>query len=161
MGIDSIQRRRMCTVSRRSSPCKSWRMSRKRSRRRASYSTSLSSSLTLAGTSCRSWASIDAIFSMFRPAIIADQSNLLRHPLTSSVIIRSKRKWVFLHKKGKRKAKSVDNWIAGKTGDLVDWPKITKKQNKTQTEKKNELTNLKRRNLCGLWEKEPNSMFRE
>lgn len=84
MGIDSIERwiraqRKMLrvfvcvTVSRRSSPCKSWRMSRKRSRRRASYSTSLSSSLTLAGTSWRSCASIDAIFSMFRPAIFADQ----------------------------------------------------------------------------------------
>lgn len=59
------------TISRRSSPWRSWRMSRKRSSRRASYSTSLSSSDSFAGASIRSCASIDAIFSNF-PAIPHD-----------------------------------------------------------------------------------------
>lgn len=44
-------------------------MSRNRSKSRASYSISLSSSLTFPGTSSLSWASIDANFSRFRFAI--------------------------------------------------------------------------------------------
>jgi hypothetical protein len=47
------------TNSRRCEPCRPWRMSRKRSTRSASYSTSLSSSETLPGASSRSCASMD------------------------------------------------------------------------------------------------------
>lgn len=54
---------RSITISLRSSPCKSWRMSRNRSKRRASYSTNLSSSDTFPGARSLNWASIDAVFS--------------------------------------------------------------------------------------------------
>lgn len=58
-----LQESEIFTVSLISSPCKSCRMSRNRSNRSASYSTSLSSSETLAGARSLSCASIDAIFS--------------------------------------------------------------------------------------------------
>jgi hypothetical protein len=53
------------TVSLSSLPCRSSRMSRKRSSKRASYSISLSSSDTRFGTSSLICASIDAIFRKF------------------------------------------------------------------------------------------------
>ncbi len=52
----------MITVSLTSSPCKPWRMPRKRSSNNASYSISLSSSDTFFGTSKRIFALIDAKF---------------------------------------------------------------------------------------------------
>ncbi len=54
--------RMMITVSLTSSPCKPWRMPRKRSSNNASYSISLSSSDTFFGTSKRIFALIDAKF---------------------------------------------------------------------------------------------------
>lgn len=57
------------TISLRSSPCKSCRISRNRSNSRASYSTSLSSSDTFPGTRSLNWASIDANFTKFRVVI--------------------------------------------------------------------------------------------
>lgn len=67
---DSRVIKQIRTVSLRSSPCKSWRISRNRSKSKASYSTSLSSSLTFEGTRSLSWASIDAIFSIFLVVIV-------------------------------------------------------------------------------------------
>lgn len=101
------------TVSLRSSPCKSWRISKNRSKSRASYSTSLSSSLTLAGTRSRSWASMDANFSRFLLAIAyTEPHSVTNNPIQKRKLWKRKiRTWKPKKKKNIHKWAEITDWI--------------------------------------------------
>ena len=93
-------------------------MSRKRSNNKASYSTSLSSSDTLRGASNLNWASIEAIFSMLRAAIIS-VSSLFLTLLTEPTNMNHKVGYTWIMKQ-ERLETNKRVWVRGKSRENRD-----------------------------------------